>query len=254
MLLIISPSKTQNFKPSASAPYTTPTLLKHSCLLIRHLQKLDRDQVGKLLKTSPKLSQSSWNNFQNFHTPFTDKNAKQALLTFEGEVFRGIETEQYTEDDFQFAQQHLRILSGLYGILKPLDLMQPYRLEMATALECGKAKNLYSFWRKMLTDEINNTLASCHDQVLINLASQEYFKALDKKKLTGKVVDIAFKEMKNGTYKTIAIHAKRARGKMVNFIIKNRITKVAELSSFSEGGYSLNKKLSSSSSRVFCRE
>jgi len=253
VLLIISPSKTQDFSTQRSAPHTLPTLLVYSCQLIEYLRKLDVDQIGDLMKTSSKLSQSSRQSFQDFQVPFDAENAKQALLAFKGDVYSGIRAEQYSEEDFHFAQKHLRILSGLYGILKPLDLMQPYRLEMSTSLATVRGKNLYSFWGDLLTAEVNKALVSFSDPVLVNLASHEYFKALLPGQLKGRIVNVAFKEKKNGAYRIIAIHAKRARGKMVDFVITNRLRDVGDLASFSKDGYHLSEDLSTTSSMVFCR-
>jgi cytoplasmic iron level regulating protein YaaA (DUF328/UPF0246 family) len=253
MLLIISPSKTQDFSIQSLTSHTQPSLLDCASQLMENLRKLDVDQVAGLLKTSAKLSQSSWQSFQDFQVPFDATNAKQALLAFKGDVFSGIGVEQYSEEDFLFAQKHLRILSGLYGLLKPLDLIQAYRLEMATALETSRGKNLYAFWKELLTDEVNKALGSLPDPVLVNLASQEYFKVLQPDKLNGRIVNVAFKEKKNGSYKTIAIHAKRARGMMVDFVITNRLVKAEDLVSFSEDDYLFSAEHSSSATIVFCR-
>ena len=253
MLLIISPSKTQSFSTHVLEPYSFPALLDHTCQLIELLRELDVNQIGDVMKTSSKLSQSSWQSFQDFRVPFNADNAKQALLAFKGDVYSGIRTEQYSEKDFQFAQNHLRILSGLYGILKPLDLIQPYRLEMSTSITTSRGKNLYFFWGDLLTSEVNKVLDSFSDPVLVNLASQEYFKALLPGQLKGRIVNVAFKEMKNEVYRIVAIHAKRARGKMVDFVITNRLRNVNDLVSFSEDGYQFNEVLSSSSDIVFCR-
>jgi len=253
MLLIISPSKTQSFSTHDLDPYSLPTLLDHSCQLIEFLRKFDVNQIGDLMKTSSKLSQSSWQSFQDFRVPFKAENAKQALLAFKGDVYSGIRVEQYSEKDFQFAQNHLRILSGLYGILRPLDLIQSYRLEMSTSITTLRGKNLYSFWGDLLTNEVNKALDSFSDPVLVNLASKEYFKALIPGQLKGRIVNVVFKEKKNGVYRIVAIYAKKARGKMVDFVITNRLRNVNDLVSFSEDGYQFNEDLSSSSNMVFCR-
>lgn len=253
MLMIISPSKTQDFRTQDLISYTLPTLLDQSCRLIEYLRKLDEARIGLLMKTSRKLSQSSWESFQDFNVPFEIANAKQALLAFKGEVYSGIRVDQYSKEDFQFAQAHLRILSGLYGILKPLDLIQPYRLEMSTALATERGESLYTFWGDLLTDEVNRALVSFADPLLVNLASLEYFKALVPAKIKARIVNVVFKEKKNGAYRTIAIHAKKARGKMVNFVITERLSKVGELTSFSEDGYRFSEDLSSASDMVFCR-
>ncbi len=255
MLIIISPSKTQDFNANSLATpfHTIPAFLDHSGRLIECLRKFDVGQIGELLKTSRKLSQSSWQSFNDFQVPFDLENAKQALLAFKGDVYSGIRAEQYSEEDFLFAQKHLRILSGLYGILRPLDLIQPYRLEMSTALLTDRGKNLYSFWRVVLTAGVNKALASFSEPLLLNLASVEYFKALLPSALNCRVVNVAFKEKKNGGYRSIAIHAKRARGKMVHFVIANRFSKLADLLTFSEDGYLFSEEFSSANEMVFCR-
>ena len=253
MLLIISPSKTQSFDAYGPDSHSLPALLEHTCQLIEYLRELDVNQIGDLMKTSSKLSQSSWQSFQDFQVPFTAENAKQALLAFKGDVYSGMRVEQYSEKDFQFAQEHLRVSSGLYGILKPLDLIQSYRLEMSTSLTTSKGKNLYSFWGDLLANEVNKSLDLFSDPVVVNLASQEYFKALLPGQLKGRIVNVAFKEKKNGVYRIVAIHAKRARGKMVDFVITNRLRNVRDITSFSEDGYQFREDLSSLSDIVFCR-
>lgn len=252
MLMIISPSKTQNFDPPSGIDHTVPAHALQTQTLVKQLRQYSPEDLGKLMKISPKLSDLNWQRYQDFQDAFTQENAKQALLAFRGDVYNGIEVETYTEDDFAFAQAHLRILSGLYGLLKPLDLIQPYRLEMGTKLQTDKGKTLYAFWGTQITEALNADLDA--NTPLINLASGEYFKAVQPQQLQGKVLNIAFKENKNGTYKVIGIHAKRARGLMVNYVIQNRITEPEGLQGFDVERYLFNPSLSTENEWVFCRD
>ena len=252
MLMILSPSKTQNFDRGPYTEYTLPVKLAQTQTLVDQLQTLSPDNLGQLMKISPKLSKLNWQRYQDFHASFTLENAKQALLAFKGDVYSGIEVETYTDADFAFAQQHLRILSGLYGLLKPLDLMQPYRLEMGTKLKTKQGNTLYDFWGDQVTAALNADLNA--DVTLVNLASNEYFKAVQPQQLHGKVLNILFKENKGGVYKVIGIHAKRARGLMVNYAIRNRIVNPHDLQNFSVAGYGFCPDLSQSTDWVFCRD
>ncbi|KAI9133594.1 peroxide stress protein YaaA [Acaryochloris sp. CCMEE 5410] len=252
MLMIISPSKTQNFDPPPAIDYTVPAQSVQTQTLVQQLRDYSPEELGKLMKISPKLSDLNWQRYQDFQDSFTQDNAKQALLAFKGDVYNGIEVDTYTSEDFSFAQTHLRILSGLYGLLKPLDLIQPYRLEMGTKLQTDKGKTLYDFWGTQITDALNADLDP--EMTLVNLASGEYFKAIQPPHLKGKVLNIAFKENKNGTYKVIGIHAKRARGLMVNYAIQNRITAPERLQTFDVEGYAFNPSLSKDTEWAFCRD
>jgi uncharacterized protein len=229
-------------------------LLEQSRQLINRLRQLSREELGNLMKISEKLSKLNWQRYREFHMPFSLDNAMQAIIAFQGDVYNGIDIKHYNDKDLQFAQQHLRILSGLYGVLKPLDLIQPYRLEMGTKLSTSNNKNLYEFWDNQITDLLNERLESDPSPVLINLASNEYYKVVQPKKLQATVLTICFKDLKNGTYKTIAIYAKRARGLMVDFIIKNKIKKPDDIKKFTAAGYNFNQSLSNDSEWVFCRE
>jgi cytoplasmic iron level regulating protein YaaA (DUF328/UPF0246 family) len=254
MILVISPSKTQNFTSQQYPRFTLPVMLVQSQKLIAELKKLDPQQIGELMGISDRLAQQNWRRFQDFSIPFDLKNAKQALLVFKGDVFSPIKAEEYTEEDFSFAQDHLRILSGLYGILRPLDLVQPYRLEMGIKSGFGDKKNLYEFWDRQVTDVLNEDLVQESRPLLVNLASDEYFKVIKPKGLKAPVLKIFFKENKNGTYRVIAIHAKRARGLMVHYVVKNRIDKVEDLKKFNLEGYRFRKEFSSDRELVFCRD
>ena len=253
MIIVISPSKTLDFSANQFQLHTQPRQLVQSQQLIDTAKKLTAEELSALMKISDKLSQLNWQRYKDFSTPFSLKNAKQALLAFKGDVYGGIDSDNYNEQDFDFAQQHLRILSGLYGALRPLDLIQPYRLEMGTRLQNDQGKNLYEFWNAQITELLNQDLSDQPTPLLINLASTEYFKVIKPKLLKAKILTLAFKENKAGTYKTIGIHAKRARGLMTNFVIKNRLTEAEQIKAFSLENYGYNESLSSEKEWVFSR-
>ncbi|NJN23777.1 MAG: peroxide stress protein YaaA [Acaryochloridaceae cyanobacterium RL_2_7] len=253
MLMVISPAKTLDFSPRDCSDYTIPDQLDQSQELVEQLRELSPSEIGTLMKISPKLSDLNYQRFQDFHLPFSMDNAKPALLAFKGDVYKGIDTATYKPDDLNFAQKHLRILSGLYGILRPLDLIQPYRLEMGTKFQNAKGKNLYEFWGSQISELINQSLEGQSENVLVNLASNEYFKAIDQKRLKARLLNIAFKEHKNGAYKVVAIHAKRARGLMVDYGVRNRIQTVEALKGFDLEGYVFREDLSTESDWVFAR-
>ena len=190
----------------------------------------------------------------NGQMPFTKKNAKQALLAFKGDVYTGLNAETFTEDDFEFAQQHLRILSGLYGVLRPLDLIQPYRLEMGTKLINDKGKNLYEFWDKKPTQALNKQLTSLDSSTVINLASNEYFNAVDKSALKANIITPVFKDYKNGKYKIISFYAKKARGLMSAYIIKNKLQEPSQIKKFNVDGYYFEPQGSTNNEWLFLRD
>ena len=253
MIIVISPSKTLDFSPNAFHTHTLPRQLEQSQELINTAKQLNPEELSKLMKISDKLSQLNWQRYQDFQQPFTLNNAKQALLAFKGDVYAGIDSDNYNEDDFSFAQQHLRILSGLYGALRPLDLIQPYRLEMGARLQNAHGKNLYEFWNTQVTELLNQDLKTGTPPILINLASNEYFKVIKPKLLKANILTLAFKENKAGVFKTIGIHAKRARGLMTDFIIKNRLTEIEQVKQFNAENYAFNEALSSDKEWVFSR-
>jgi len=253
MIIVISPSKTLDFSKNNFQTYTQPRQSTQSQQLIDTAKQLSPEELSGLMKISDKLSQLNWQRYKDFRLPFSLSNAKQALLAFKGDVYAGIDSDNYKEEDFTFAQQHLRILSGLYGGLRPLDLIQPYRLEMGTRLKNSQGKNLYEFWGQQVTDLLNQDLNEDPTPLLINLASNEYFKVIKPKQLKANVLTLAFKENKAGTYKIIGIHAKRARGLMTNFIIKNRLTTAEQIKSFNLEDYTFNESLSSEKEWVFSR-
>jgi len=243
MILVISPSKTLSFEGPQHPDFTLPVLLKKSQELLKELKKLNPEQIGKLMGISDKLAQLNWQRYQDFKTPFKLNNARQALLAFKGDVYSGLEAETFSGADLSFAQNHVRILSGLYGVLKPLDLMQAYRLEMGTKFSIGSSKNLYEFWNNQVTETLNDDLKAHKHPVLLNLASDEYFKVIKPKILQAPILKITFKENKSGTYKVIAIHAKRDRGLMVNYIVKKRIENTEKIKNFNSSRIRVQQSL-----------
>lgn len=254
MLIVISPAKKLDYDtPSKTKTATTPYYMEHSMELIQRLRKFCSLDIAELMKLSLKLAELNFDRYEAFEPECTRDNAKQALLAFKGDVYQGMDAETFSAADFKFAQQHLRILSGLYGLLRPLDLMQPYRLEMGTRLDTERGKNLYEFWGDIITDGLNKQLNKIKSGTLVNLASNEYFKSVKPKNIAGEIIAPQFKEYKNGDYKMIGIYAKRARGLMARYIIQNQISKPEALKDFNEEGYTFNKKLSAGNSPVFTR-
>lgn len=254
MLLIISPAKTQNFSGGRHSHHTMPVLLDRSLRLIGRLRQLSTGEISRLMHISEKLAELNRERYHDFHPPFAPDNARQALLAFGGDVYSSIAADRYNDEDFAFAQEHLRILSGLYGVLKPLDLIQPYRLEMGARLTTDRGRDLYEFWGDALTEVLNQDLRNEPEPVLVNLASQEYFKAIKIPLLQARLLTVSFQEKKNNQYRTIGILAKRARGLMTDFIIRNRLTAVNDLRSFTQNGYQLHGSLSTETEWVFCRD
>src|SRR5690606_34410888 len=255
MLLLISPAKTLDFEtPPQTTLATQPDFLEHSQALIEELRQLSPPQVAQLMGISDKLGDLNFGRFLNWHTPFTPQNAKQALLAFKGDVYTGMQAETFTKGDFTFAQKHLRILSGLYGLLRPLDLIQPYRLEMGTPFANARGKNLYQFWGDLITDRINQELAALRSKVVINLASNEYYQAVNGRQLNAEVITPVFKDRKNGQYKIISFFAKKARGMMSAYIIRERLKKPEDIKGFTTSGYAYNEAMSNPREWVFTRE
>jgi cytoplasmic iron level regulating protein YaaA (DUF328/UPF0246 family) len=255
MLLVISPAKTLDFEsPVHTKIHSEADFLKESSQLISELRKLKLDDLSTMMGISSKLAHLNFERFHQWQPPFTLSNAKQALLAFKGEVYTGMDAASFSEEDFQQAQDHLRILSGLYGVLQPMDLIQAYRLEMGRKLSTSKGDNLYQFWGDKITSSINNDLKKYQYNHLINLASNEYFKSINKKKLKAEIITPTFKDLKNGQYKTISFYAKKARGLMTRFIIQNKISDPDELKAFDLEGYNYNPSLSKEHIPVFTRD
>ncbi len=254
MLVVISPAKKLDFKTKANtSQYSVPELTEHSQILINELKKCTIEDLTKLMNISYGLAETNLKRIFEWHLPFTPENAKQAILAFNGDVYEGINAKNFTEKDFKFAQNHLRIISGLYGLLRPLDLIQPYRLPMGTKLPNERGKNLYAFWGNIITDQINKTLQQTNNKILLNLASNEYFKAINTKELEVPTVDVVFKENKNGVYRVVSFYAKKARGLMSRFIITNQITNIEDIKSFNLDGYSFDEQQSDMDKFVFTR-
>ena len=255
MITVISPAKTLDFEAQKlTKKATVPDFIDDSQALVDQLRETSASQLGKLMGISPKLSELNHQRFQDWSPPFTRTNAKQALLAFKGDVYTGFECDSWEPDDFNFAQRHLRILSGLYGVLRPLDLIQPYRLEMGTQLKTPRGKNLYAFWGDAITDAIREAIKRTRSKCLVNLASNEYFTSVHPDSLGVPVVTPVFKDAKNGKYKIISFFAKKARGMMSNFIIRNRLTNPDDLRGFDVGGYYCDHESSSDDKLVFLRE
>ena len=249
MITVVSPSKTQVFSGNNSFCSTMPRQLINTQKLINLLKKYSAKDLAKFMTISHKLAELNYKRIQNFQLPFNKDNAKQAIFAFRGTVYNELDINNYSEADFNFAQNNMRILSGLYGVLKPLDLIQPYRLEMGVKLANKHGVNLYKFWG----DDVSTMLNKDNSEVLVNLASNEYFKSVNKKLLTAQVLQIDFKELLANGYKTIGFYAKRARGLMLNYIIKKRIINYHKLKNFNARAYEFNKKLSNEYCWVFTR-
>ncbi|MEH6471918.1 MAG: peroxide stress protein YaaA [Halopseudomonas sp.] len=260
MLILISPAKTLDFDTAPTTQrFSQPELLLHSQQLIEQLREMPPQAIGELMKLSDKLASLNAARFETWAQPFTADNAKQALLAFKGDVYTGLDAQTLSEDDLSFAQQHLRMLSGLYGLLRPLDLMQPYRLEMGTKLANDRGANLYQFWGDIITDAVNQALsdqaeADQGDELLINLASNEYYKSVQTKRLNARVITPVFKDRKNGQYKVISFFAKKARGLMTRYIIENRLSDIQALKAFDAQGYYFCESESSDNELLFKRE
>ncbi|PCI58610.1 MAG: peroxide stress protein YaaA [Gammaproteobacteria bacterium] len=255
MLIVVSPAKNLDFEsPLVTQEYTQAELLEHSQILADRCKQLSPAQLSSLMKISDKLAGLNAARFGQWSQPFTLDNARQAILAFNGDVYTGLDAASFSKQDFDFAQQHFRILSGLYGILKPLDLMQAYRLEMGSKLMNVRGSNLYQFWGNIITAKINDALAAQGDDVLINLASNEYFKAVKTTLVNGTIITPAFKDWKNGQYKMISFFAKKARGLMARYIIQNQLTDVEQLKAFDSGGYQYDDSLTQGNNWVFLRK
>ena len=255
MFFVLSPAKNLNEKdPSPVSSFTLPDLLPEAEILMQELRQLAPQQIAELMHVSDKIALLNAERNAAWHTPFTPENAKQAVFMFNGDVYEGIAADTLKPEQIDYLQQHVRLLSGLYGVLRPLDLMQPYRLEMGTAFANSRGKNLYEFWGDKITDLLNQTLKQASSDVLINLASQEYFKSVNTKKLNARLITPIFKDEKNGKYKIISFYAKRARGLMVRYAAEHGITEPEMLKNFDYEGYSFNEAASNEAEWVFMRE
>ncbi|MGK0387355.1 MAG: cytoplasmic iron level regulating protein YaaA (DUF328/UPF0246 family) [Maribacter sp.] len=253
MIVLLSPAKTLDFTTENYEFHSKPRMLKDSSILIDQLKTKTSKDLQDLMKVSVKIADLNVDRFHSFKTPFSTKNAKPSILAFKGDVYTGLQAGTMDEADLEFSQEHLRILSGLYGILRPMDLMQAYRLEMGTRLKNEQGKNLYEFWGDKITRLINKDLKASKGKAVINLASKEYFNAVKPKELKGELYHVNFKEERNGVYKIISFNAKKARGVMSRYIIKNRITNPEDLKAFNEDNYTFNPDLSSEKDWIFTR-
>ncbi|SDZ96275.1 peroxide stress protein YaaA [Alkalimonas amylolytica] len=255
MLMVISPAKDLAMqRPAPVEEWTEPAMLADAKQLIDICRDLTPVDIAKLMKLSDKLAGLNAARFADWQLPFTRDNASPALFAFNGDVYQGLDASSLTPEDLRFAQQHLRILSGLYGVLRPLDLMQAYRLEMGTRLKNPAGETLYAFWQDRISEQLNQQLDELGSELLLNLASQEYFKAVKPKALQAKVLNVQFKDCKNGQYKVISFYAKKARGMMARYVITNRIKTAEQLQSFNSGGYYFSQQESSASELVFLRD
>jgi hypothetical protein len=254
MLIVISPAKTLDYEtPPKTGTFTIPDYLDRSEQLIARARQYSTLDIAELMAVSMKLAELNFERFAQWHTPFTPDNAKQAVLAFKGDVYTGLDAERFSAADFKFAQNHLRILSGLYGLLRPLDLMQPYRLEMGRKVDTDRGRNLYEFWGTTITEGLNAQLKKLKSPYLINLASNEYFKAVKPGALDGEIITPEFKDWKNGQYKMMGVYAKKARGQLSRFVIRNQLTDPQQMKAFDVDGYRFNEALSNGNKWVFTR-
>jgi len=251
MITLLSPAKTLDLDPVETEVHSLPRLMEDTETLVAVLKKKSARQLKNLMKVSDNIAALNVERFQSFATPFTPDNAKPAALAFKGDVYLGLEAETFSSEDMEFAQSHVRILSGLYGVLKPLDLMQAYRLEMGTPLKKGRKKNLYEFWDRRITDLINEDLNESGGDTIINLASKEYFHAIKPALLQGRLINIHFRENRNGQYKVISFNAKKARGRMAHLIVKEKVTLAEDLKELVANDYCYNESMSTETDWIF---
>ncbi|QBQ16076.1 peroxide stress protein YaaA [Acinetobacter haemolyticus] len=255
MLALISPAKTLDYTTALPTDtYTQPRLLEQSQQLIDVCRKLSASEIASLMTVSEKIANLNVERFRDWNADFDFSNARQALFAFKGDVYTGLDAYHLKDQDINFAQQHLRMLSGLYGLLRPLDLMMPYRLEMGTKLKNSRGHNLYEFWGNIITDQINQDLAEIDAKVLVNLASDEYYKSVNEKKIKAEIVKPVFLDQKNGKYKVISFYAKKARGLMARYLIENKLNQVEQLKAFDSEGYYFDAESSSNKELVFKRD
>jgi cytoplasmic iron level regulating protein YaaA (DUF328/UPF0246 family) len=254
MLFVISPAKTLDFETPCHAEASYPRFRKETLELIGVLKEKSPEEIQELMDLSENLAELNVSRYNKFRAAKHPKVAKQSLYAFKGDVYIGLEAEELDDEDIVYAQQHLRILSGLYGLLRPLDVIQPYRLEMGTRLAFDDYNTLYNYWADKIARMVNRDLKNQGDKVLINLASQEYFKAIDRKALKARIVDVEFLDFKNGKYKVISFFAKKARGMMARYIIKNRINEPEGLKSFDMDGYYFDDAGSTEEKLIFKRD
>jgi cytoplasmic iron level regulating protein YaaA (DUF328/UPF0246 family) len=254
MLFLLSPAKTLDYEsPLPAVPHTLPAFPEDSARLVEVLRRKSPQQLASLMDISDPLAALNAARFQAWSAKFTERNARQAVLAFDGDVYDGLQARQMKPADLEWAQQHLRILSGLYGVLRPLDWMQPYRLEMGTSLKVGSAANLYQYWGSRIAEHLNEVVAADKTPVIINLASQEYFRSVDRKALKARVIDCVFEEWRPGGWRIISFPAKKARGLMARFAILKRVETPRKLEAFNLEGYAFDPAASQAERLVFRR-
>ena len=255
MLAIISPAKSLDFDSRApTRKFSAPSFLDDSAELIGELRGLAPQDLSDLMGISTSLAELNYDRYATWGEPFNRRNAKQAMFAFNGDVYMGLKSTEFSERDLTWAQKHLRILSGLHGILKPLDLIQPYRLEMGTRLANGRGADLYEFWRDKVTAALNEAIDAQRQPIAVNLASNEYFNAVDRTRIDARIITPTFKDLKNGRYKFISFFAKKARGLMAAYLIKNRVSTLKALKAFDWQGYRFSPAESSANDWVFLRD
>jgi cytoplasmic iron level regulating protein YaaA (DUF328/UPF0246 family) len=255
MLIVLSPAKTLDYSVDPRSNHTAPQFLSQSSKLIKNLKEKEPKDIASLMGLSDKLATLNFDRYQSWKAAKSvSLDAKPSMLVFKGDVYQGLNAEDFNNKELKFAQKHLRILSGLYGILRPMDIMKPYRLEMGTKLETSKGKNLYEFWGELVQNNVIEELSSQKSDLLINLASKEYFSVLGKMPEFINVVSPVFRDYKNGKYKIISFYAKKARGLMARWVIQNKVTDFEELINFDLAGYEYSKAESTSSEPVFLRK
>jgi cytoplasmic iron level regulating protein YaaA (DUF328/UPF0246 family) len=254
MIVLMNSSKTLDFEQKTRiSKHTTPEFGKDAAFLVKTLRALSKSDFSKVMKVSEKLADLNLERYANWQTDLKPTDGKPALLAFKGDIYSGMDVDNYRIKDFDFAQKHVRILSGLYGILRPLDLIQPYRLEMATKLTTSRGKNMYQFWGSKINTSLRTLLNREKSGVLVNLCSAEYFKCTQPDTLGARIISPAFKEFRDGSYRFVTLYAKKARGMMCNFIVQNHLKHVEELKSFNMEGYQFNPTISSKNELIFTR-
>ncbi len=255
MLALISPAKTLDYETALPTDvHTLPRLLTHSQQLIDSSRQLSATQIADLMKVSEKIAQLNVARFKDWQPEFNFSNARQAVFAFKGDVYTGLDAYALNDSQIEYAQQHLRMLSGLYGLLRPLDLMMPYRLEMGTKLHNVRGHNLYQFWDHHITDLINQDLANAESELLLNLASDEYYKSVNVAEIRAEIIKPVFLDQKNGKYKVISFYAKKARGLMARYMIENQLQRIEDLKSFNLDGYYFDSGSSIHGELVFKRD
>jgi len=253
MLVLLSPAKTLDYSPTDIVNRQTPLLKNRTEELIAIMKKKSAKDISKLMHVSEKLALENYERYQKFSSSYTQKNSKVSILAFKGDVYLGFDASSLNKKELERAEDSIRILSGLYGVLRPMDKMQPYRLEMGTKLKNKSGANLYKFWGDDITNVLNKDLKGHKDNVIVNLASKEYFSAVNKKKLEGEILDIGFKEMRKGKLTFVSFNAKKARGLMARYIVKEKIKKKEDLKGFNYEDYSYNEELSTDSNYMFIK-